>query len=152
MVRRLMLLISVVVTLCGFVSVSDQMQEQLKTLPQHYSNFDVKMAWNVKTIGGNTIIEGIIQNVRYAIMDDIKIKIALVDANGKMIRQATDFIIPRQLALNDTSPFSVKLPAVAPRGAKLVFTYRYMGFDGGGGRDGGPGGLDWMQSFESKPF
>jgi hypothetical protein len=148
MLGRLILLMGVMLITCGFTSLSDQMRTQLNALPQQYANFDVKMGWDAKTIDGNTVIDGVVQNVRYATMEDMEIWVALVDANGKTMRRAVDYVIPRQLTMNDATAFSVKLPAVAPHGAKLVFTYRYNGFDGGD-VDGGAGGSNWMQSFET---
>jgi hypothetical protein len=146
---RLILLLGIVFGTCGFDSVSDQMRARLESLPQHYSNFDVKMAWEVKAIGGNTVISGVIRNVRYAIMEDIEIWVTLLDANGKTtVHRGVDYVVPKRLDLNDIAAFSVELPAVAPHDAKLVFTYKYNVSDGGGD-EGGSGG-NWMQSFESK--
>lgn len=145
---RLILLLGVVFTTCVFASMSDQMREKLDTLPQHYSSFDVKMAWDVKIVDGNTVFDGVIKNVRYATMNDIEIWVALLDENGKTVRRGAGYVIPNRLDMNGIAPFSVKLPAVAPHDARLVFTYKYNGSDGGGNDGGGDG--NWMQSFESK--
>lgn len=146
--RRLLLLTFLVIMLAGFTSISDKLREQLKTLPQHYSQFDVNMAWDVSTINGNTFINGVVQNVRYATMEDLEIWVSLHDAKGKLLSRAVCFIIPRQLDRDVTAPFNVKLPLVPSPGSKFIFTYKYNGFDGGG-NDGAAGGVNWMQSFES---
>ncbi|MBK5276529.1 MAG: hypothetical protein JJE30_15975 [Desulfuromonadales bacterium] len=106
------------------------------------------MAWDVKNIDGNTVIDGVIQNIRYSTMEDIEVWVALLDAKGKTLWRSVDFVIPRQMDMNDTSTFSVKLKSAATHGAKLVFTYKYSGFEGGGHDNGG--GVNWTQSFESK--
>ena len=147
---RSILVLGIVFATCGFASLSDQMREQLNTLPHHYSNFDVKMAWDVKTVAENTVIDGVIRNVRYATMEDIEVWVALLDANGKTVSRAVDYVVPHRVDMNDTAAFSIKLPVAAPHGAKLVFTYRYSGSDGGGDNEVGGGATNWMQSFESK--
>jgi hypothetical protein len=115
---------------------------QLDILSQQYTSFDVKMTWDIKTIGSNTVIDGVIKNIRYAMMEDIEIRVSLLDSNGKTVSSAVDFVMPRRLDMDETTAFRVMLPVVAPHGAKLVFTYRYDGYDGGDG-------TKWMQSFDS---
>ena len=136
-----------VAVLAGFGSVSDQMKSRMAQMPQHYSQFDVKIGWAVT--GGNsaTTINGIIENVRYATMEDIEVWASLVDAKGKLIARSVNYIIPNRLDRDDFAPFTIILPAVAPTDAKLIFTYKYVGSDGGG-HDADA--TSWMQSFESK--
>lgn len=148
MMGKFIFLMGVLLITCGFTSGSDEMRAQLNVLPQHYTNFDVKMAWDTQAVNGNTVIEGVIQNVRYATMEDIEIWVSLLDNKGKMVQRAVDYVAPRQLDMDAATAFSVKLPTVAPHGAKLVFTYKYGGLDGGGDGPLG-GGTYWMQSFES---
>jgi len=142
----LLLLLSALILLGAFTSLSDQLRERLKTSPQHYSQFDVNMGWDVTAEHGTTIINGVIQNIRYATMEDIEIWVSSVDAKGKTISRSVSYVIPRSLNRDDVSSFSVTLPTTAAQGSKLVFTYKYNGFDGGGSDDGG---TNWMQSFES---
>jgi len=149
MLRKSLVLMSALLVLGGFSSLPDQLKEQLKTSPQHYSQFDVNMGWDVKAGKGGTIISGVIQNIRYATMEDIEIWVSSVDANGKTVSRSVDYVIPRRLERGDLSPFNVTLPTAATPAAKLVFTYKYVGFDGGGSDDGG---ISWMQSFESGVF
>lgn len=146
MLRKTMLLISAVLLLGGFTSLPDQLKEQLNTLPQNYSHFDVKMGWDVTTGNGSTIINGVIQNVRFATMEGIEIWVSALDAGGKTVSRSVDYVIPRTLNKGDISSFSVTLPTTATPGTKLLFTYKYSGSDGGGS-DGG--GDYWIQSFES---
>jgi hypothetical protein len=146
MLRRSILLMCALLLLGGFTSLSDQLKEQLKTLPQHYSQFDVKMGWDVKTDNDSTTISGVIQNIRYATMEDIVIWVSALDAEGRVVSRSASYVIPRTLDMGDLTSFSVRLPTRAVPGTKLVFTYKYNGFDGGG-PDGG--GINWMQSFES---
>lgn len=146
MLRKLLVLISALFLLGGFTSLSDRLKDQLKLSPQHYSQFDVNMGWDVKTDNGSTIINGIIQNIRYATMEDIEIWVSSVDANGKTVSRSVCYVIPRTLNRDDLASFNITLSTTAPPGSTLVFTYKYNGFDGGGSDEGG---INWMQSFES---
>ena len=136
----------VAMVLAGFTSVSDQLKARMEQMPQHYSQFDVKIGWAVT--GGNsaTTINGIIKNVRYAMMDDIEIWVSLLDAKGNQLARSVDYVIPNRLDRDDVAPFTINLPTAAPKNAKLIFTYKYVGNDGG--EDGG-GSANWLQSFES---
>jgi hypothetical protein len=146
MIRKTLLLMGALLLLGGFTSLPDRLKEQLKTSPQHYAQFDVKMGWDVTAENGKTTINGIIQNIRYATMEDIEVWVSSVDAQGKVVSRSVSYVIPRTLERDGLTPFSVTLPTMAAPGTKLVFTYKYNGYDGGGPDDGG---VNWMQSFES---
>jgi len=111
-------------------------------MSQQYSNFDVKMSWEIYTIDRKTVIDGVIQNIRYAMMEGIEIWVALLDSNGKTLNRAVDLVMPGRLDMGETAEFRVLFPIVVPHGTKLVFTYKYAGNDGGDG-------MKWMQSFDS---
>lgn len=111
-------------------------------LSQQYSNFDVKMTWDMNTIDGKTVIDGVFQNIRYAMMEDVEIWVALLDSNGKTVSRSVDLVMTRRLNLDEATAFRAVLPTIIPHGAKLVFTYKYVGCDGGDG-------TKWMQSFDS---
>jgi len=137
----------VVAIMSGFSSVSDQMKSRMSQMPQHYSQFDVKMGWAVTGVNSSTIINGIIKNVRYTTMDNIEIWASLVDAKGKLLTRSVDYVLPIRLDRDDVAPFNIILPTAAPTDSKLIFTYKYVGEDGGA--EGG-GSTKWMQSFESE--
>jgi len=146
MLRKSLLLMCALFLLGGFTSLPDRLREEMKTSPQHYSQFDVNMGWDVKTENGRTLINGVIQNIRYATMEDIEIWVSSVDAGGKTVSRSVGYVIPRTLNRDDLTSFNLTLPIATAPGSKLVFTYKYNGFDGGGADDGG---TSWMQSFES---
>lgn len=113
-----------------------------ENLPQQYANFDVRLEWDVRISDRKTIIEGLIRNIRYARMENIEVWVQYRDARGKTVARAVDLVMPQQLDLNAAAPFRVMLPTIVPPGGRLVFTYKYIGDDGGDG-------AGWMQSFES---
>lgn len=144
--RKSLVIMCALFLLGGFTSLSDQLKERLQTSPQHYSQFDVNMGWDVKSGEDGTVISGVIQNTRYATMEDIEIWVSSFDANGKTVSRSVGYVIPRVLERDNLAPFCVKLPVTVTPGTKLLFTYKYNGYDGGGADDGG---VSWMQSFES---
>lgn len=117
--------------------------DRMQSLPQHYKQFDLKLAWDVKQVDDSTVIDGIVKNIRYVEVDDLEIWVLSLDAGGKVVHRAADFVY--RLRKNETGQFTLKIPRLAP-GSKLRFTYSYVGSDGGGDS----GGVTWIQSFESQ--
>lgn len=151
MFRRWLLIFSALFLLVGYSSLSDQLKEQLKSLPHHYTQFDVKMAWDIMRVGEHSVIDGVVQNVRYSSMEGLEVWVMTMDSKDKETSRSVGFVIPHDLKLDEITTFSVKLPMVATSGTKLVIMYKYEGSDGGGGIHGmksGGGGTNWMQSFD----
>lgn len=135
---------------CATANYPDLSRQRMASLPEHYTQFDLQLAWATRAVGDHTVVEGIARNVRWAYMYDLEIWVALLDPAGKELARSVHFVIPRQLNLDQAAPFGVKLPRLAPSGSKLRVTYQYRGSDGGDQeREGGAGGMRWMQSFES---
>lgn len=107
-----------------------------------YSQFDLTLAWEVKTAGNETVVEGVVTNNRYAFMDGIEVWIAVLDGSGKATARSVCYVMPHQVRQNESVPFAVNLPLHVEPGAVLKFTYKYQG------TDGGEGGVNWVQSFE----
>jgi hypothetical protein len=127
----------------GRTAHSEVNRDRLAGFPQHYSQFDMALAWEVTTAGKETVVDGVVKNLRYAVMDGIEVWIAVIDAAGKAGVRSVCYVIPRQIKLDEVAPFCVKLPVLVEAGTLLQFTYKYQG------TDGGEGGVNWMQSFES---
>ena len=148
---RLTLLLAMIAALLGSCSTyHDNSRTLLETLPQHYSQFDLKLAWETKVVGGNTLIDGAVKNVRWQYMYNLEIWVSVLDAAGKVAARSVSYIIPRQLDLDDSAEFSLKLPVATHPGTKLRFTYRYRGSDGGERPRFGGDGMPWFQSFETE--
>lgn len=143
MLRISLLCITFLVALNGCATYRNNDLERMQTLPQNYSQFDVRIAWEVKAVDNSTIIDGIIKNIRYYEMDELEIWVWSLDDHGKEIYRSSAFVY--KLKENETAPFTVKLPIAAP-GTKLQFLYRYIGNDGGSEANGA---VRWSQSFES---
>jgi hypothetical protein len=147
MIRKLCILIISLVILSGFSSISDQLKSRLAQMSHHYSQFDATIGWTVTGADSGVKIDGIFKNIRYATMENIEIWVSIFDAKGKLLARSAEYIIPTELGLDELAPFTINLKTSAPQDAKLLFTYKYVGEDGGGGDGGGTG--RWMQSFES---
>ena len=143
--RKISILVTMILLLTGGCATyrSDNL-DRMQTLPQHYEQFDIKLAWEVKTVDDSTVIDGVVKNIRYYKMDELEIWVMSLDAVGKVVHRATDFVY--SLRENEVAQFTLKIPRLAS-GSRLRFLYRYIGNEGGG--DSG-GALSWRQSFESE--
>jgi hypothetical protein len=151
MLRHLILLATgaALLGLSACAPYHDVNRVRLETAPQHYTQFDVRLGWETRSVNGTTVINGVARNVRYAYMYGLEIWVAVLDARGKAVARSVSFIIPRQLDMDDTAPFTLKLPVPAPPGTTLRFTYRYRGSDGGDSRRLSDGGTFWTQTFDA---
>jgi len=151
MIRRTLMLIMISALLGACATYPDPDRERLETLPQRYSQFDLIVAWETRVADGNTIVDGVVRNVRYHVMYDLEIWVSVLDPAGKVAARSVSFIIPTQLNMDQVAPFQVKLPVTVEPGTKLRFTYKYRGSEGGddGFAIGLGRGTDWMQSFDA---
>lgn len=141
--RYLSILLLLLLMLTGCATYRSDKADRMQVLPQHYSQFDLKMAWEVRTVDGSTVIDGLVKNIRYYEMDELEIRVLSLDTEGRTVHRAADFVYT--LKENEIAQFTLKVPRLAP-GSRLRFMYSYIGNDGGG--DSG-GAMSWRQSFES---
>lgn len=149
---RLILMLAMTALIGACAYHHDIRRERIETLSERYSQFDLVLAWETRVVGKDTLVEGVVKNVRFHSMTDLEIWVAVLDPAGKVAARAVSFVIPQQLSMDETAEFSLKLPIAVHAGTKLRFTYKYRGHEGGdGGLFGGgsSGGIDWMQSFET---
>ena len=144
--RKICTLLAAII-LAGCATYPNIDRERLESFPQHYSQFDLKMAWGVKPVGNESFVDGLVQNIRYTYMEGVEVWVAVVEASGKSGKPSVSYIIPNQLKQDEIAPFSVILPVRVEPGTRLLFTYKYRGNDDGGSDGGGSG--NWMQSFET---
>ena len=144
--RTICMVILTISLLAGCATYPDTDRVRLENLPQRYSQFDLVMGWETRVQSGETVLDGVVRNVRYYMMRDLEIWVALLDERGKVVARGMTFIIPSDLGMDKSAPFTVILKVAVDPGDRLRFTYKYRGSDGGNGMERG---LDWMQSFES---
>src|SRR6266567_3271192 len=142
--RYLFILLALALCFPGCVRYPDLNLERFESLPQHHAMFDAVLAWEVREVGGETMISGELKNVRFAYMDDIEVWVSLLDPAGKTVARSTAFVIPHLLEMNHIAPFEVRLPVLAVPGNTLHFVYKYRAQDDSMGDVG-----SWMQSFDA---
>ncbi|GFO68130.1 hypothetical protein GMLC_17090 [Geomonas limicola] len=144
------MIMAVLVGACATANYPDVSRQRMASLPEHYTQFDLQLAWSTRSVADHTVVEGIVRNVRWAHLYDLEIWVAILGPDGKEAARSVSYVIPRQLDQDRAAPFSVQLSRPAPAGSKLRFTYRYRGSDGGDEfRESGAGGMLWVQSFEA---
>ncbi|WP_250680697.1 hypothetical protein [Geomonas sp. Red32] len=118
-------------------------RERFNTLPYRYEQFDMALAWELRRSENETVVDGILKNLRYAFMEGIELWVAAAGPDGSVRARAVCYITPHQLRQDELAPFAVKLPLLIEPGDILQFTYCYSG------SDGGDGGSKWTQSFNT---
>ena len=81
MTRHICIMVSLLIVLVGCATHPDVNQVRLQSLPQHYTQFDIDMAWQVKSAGSQTVVDGEFKNLRYAFMDNIEVWVAVLGAS-----------------------------------------------------------------------
>jgi len=117
-------------------------RELAEAFPFAHAEFDLKLAWNLSMTGGETLLSGVVQNLRWAHLEGAELWVAAVDAHGENLAREVCYLVPHQIRQGDTAHFSIRLPVAVLPGTLLQFTYRYRG------SDGGDGGTNWSQSFD----
>jgi hypothetical protein len=138
--------LSLVVVLCGCAiqPIDTLGRKQFEQLPNKYSQFDLKLAWDNKIYDNGIIVEGVIWNVRWLHAEGVEVWVSLLSPDGRVLDKDVSLILPHSLDINEKADFSVKLKSKPVPGSRLLFTYRYHGVDDT------EGSASWMQSFESK--
>jgi hypothetical protein len=144
MIRTVLLLAMFALLFNGCTAYRNDSLQRMQTLPEHYAQFDAKLAWEVKAVDGSTVIDGVVQNIRYYEMSNLEVWIFSLDANGKEVHRGVDFVF--RLMENEAGPFTIKIPRVAS-GTRLQFLYKYLGLNGD---SESADAVSWSQSFETR--
>jgi hypothetical protein len=145
MIRTVLFLAMLMLLMNGCTAYRNDSLQRMQSLPGHYSQFDAKLAWEVTSSDNSTVINGVVQNIRYYEMSDLEVWVYSMDSNGKEVHRGVDFV--HRLMENEAGSFTIKIPRVAS-GTRLQFLYKYLGLNGDGGE--GADAVSWSQSFEAK--
>lgn len=107
-----------------------------------HKSFDATIGWRVTRDSGARVVAGYVRNNRYSSMQDLELRISLLDAAGVEREQKVFFVIPSSLPLDEVGGFSVKFGNDFKPGDKLRFFYRYKGVEDN------EDALPWMSSFD----
>ena len=144
MLRKSWCLVMIVLFMNGCTGYVNDSLQRMKTLPEHYTQFDAKLAWEVKSLDNATMVDGVIENIRYYEMSEVEVWVYALDADGKETYRGVDMIY--QIKQNEAKSFTIKLPRLAS-GTRLQFLYRYLGLNGD---SESADAVSWSQSFEAK--
>jgi len=128
----------------GCATIGPVAGDPFATLPQKYSQFDMKLAWDTKVSEDGVLVSGVIRNVRWLFAEGVVLWVSVVGPDGKVVAKEGTLIAPSVLNMGDQASFEIRLPVRPQPGAHLVFTYRYNGVDDI------EGSAFWIQSFEAK--
>ena len=118
--------------------------EAIKT--ENYPNtkkiFDINFGWKKSLTPGGVTLEGYAKNIRYPIVNDLELRVELLDKARKVKARAVYYFVPVTLFLDQSALFAVTVPATPQTGDVLRFNYRYQAAED---RDEE---FTWMDSFE----
>lgn len=96
------------------------------TYRNSYSFYDLLVAWETASDKGIVTISGTLKNQSYYYLRDPELTAVLLDDEGKAIAEGTFFFFPRQFALDEIAPFTIRLPVKEGQVPyRIRFTYRY---------------------------
>lgn len=128
---------------CATTHPDTLMREQFEKLPQKYSQFDFKLAWDNKVSDDVVIVDGMVWNARWYHADGLEIWVSLIAPDGSVLAKGVDLIRPDTIKLGEISPFLIKLHARSVPGSKLMFSYKYSAVENN------EHSMTWLQSFEA---
>lgn len=135
-------LLSVAVFAAGCATTAPTAKDPFTTLPQHYSQFDMKLAWETKVSDDGVLVSGVIRSTRWLFAEGLTVWVSVVGPDGKVAASDGALIAPSVLNLGDQGSFAIRLPVRPQPGSHLTFIYRYNGVDDI------EGSAFWIQSFD----
>ena len=94
--------------------------------PFSHKSYDISFCWKVDRSVDRFTIAGYATNTRFAFIEELEVWATLLDETGKALGEATAFVIPLQIPMDDTEAFSLAVPLRSEvKPAKIRFFYRY---------------------------
>ena len=141
LVRKL-LLMGIVISCVPACMIVNDFKENLKAyehkpedqFPFHHSSPEFRVSWDTQRSGNDTIVDGLVTNVRNTTVQGISLKIDLLDADGKRLTQGVAPPTALNLKIYDTFSFNaiLKDTQIAP-GNILFFIITYSTYSGSWG-------------------
>jgi hypothetical protein len=137
-----LILIVLIAGLAACASFKAPQNYPVVQLPYLHSSFNLDVAWNTMQTGNDTVIEGLIKNVRHPELQDIDLSVMVFDPSGRLLSKG--FLpVPNNLKINESVPFSIKLKGDTIAQANILeFIIHYRA------SDDGRNGIDWLSSFK----
>ncbi|GFO57633.1 hypothetical protein GMSM_46400 [Geomonas sp. Red276] len=91
----------------GVNSGTEVSRERFNALPYRYQQFDMALAWEIRRSEKETVVDGILKNLRYAFMEGIELWVAATGPGGSVRARAACYITPHELRQDELAPFTV---------------------------------------------
>ena len=94
--------------------------------PFSHKAYDLSFCWKIDRSADRLTVAGYATNTRFAFIEELEVWATLLDETDKALGEATAFVIPLQIPMDDTEAFSLAIPLRAEvKPAKIRFFYRY---------------------------
>jgi hypothetical protein len=91
-----------------------------------HNDFDFRYAWKTSQTDKGIGIEGLIKNVRYPAVEDVEVRVSLLNKEKKLIAEDVTFPIPQTIRIEDYRSFEILLKnAKISEGDQLQFLVSY---------------------------
>lgn len=96
------------------------------TYTNSHTSYDMQFTWKTTRGDASVTISGTMTNQSYYYIAEPELTAALLDRDGKIIAQEAFIFFPHQMALDETAPFTVRVPYNEKQAPyRIRFTYRY---------------------------
>ena len=108
------------------------------------SDFDLRYAWKTSQTDQGVRIDGLVKNVRYPGIENVEIKVSLLDKTQKIISEGVAFPLPQPIPMDEYRSFGLLLKnAKLSEGDLLGFQVNYNASEG-------QNAFSWKSSFTVK--
>jgi len=107
--RGIAISLTVLIFLAGCATSSAMKQNPADNFSFKHRDFDLRYAWKTAQTEKGVSIDGLIKNVRYNNIDNIEIRISLLDKAHKVIAEGVAFPVPQKIQLGDYRNFGILL-------------------------------------------
>lgn len=115
----------------------------LQDYPDSVKIFDLTFGWKQLQTDSGVTLNGYARNNRYPVIQDLELRVELLDKAHKVKAKEVFFFIPVTMPIDSFSPFTVKLAAKPEPGDIFRFVYRYTAVEGNDEI------FTWFNSFEA---
>jgi hypothetical protein len=114
-----------------------------QSYPYRHAMFDYRVAWKTVPTPDGVVVEGLLQNVRWAYVTGADLTVTLLKKDGRKI-VGRDIPVPLSTRMGETVPFRVVLRNGSPEpGDEMEFLIHYKA------TEGQEGGMDWRSRFRA---
>ncbi|GFO67982.1 hypothetical protein GMLC_15610 [Geomonas limicola] len=123
---RLAALLAVCVALGACATEQGMVRSPAADYRYIYKDFDLRYAWRLAPVAEGVKVEGLIKNVRGQRMENLEVRVALLDKNHKVLGEALAHPLPQPIDSDDFRSFELHLPKAQEPGLMLRFIVNYV--------------------------